>query len=194
MGKRTCTAEGCEEKHYAHGWCQRHYQSRRAEVAERTCSLDGCDEGHYARDLCRTHWKRWRKTGDPGPSERLRIRPPSECLADDCDAQPRARGLCIKHYQRWQDHGDPNAEVHHSGWRGDEVGYTAMHERIYRMRGSATDHVCQRCGKPATDWAYDHNDPNEREELGKGPYSIDPTHYMPLCHSCHMKLDHNGWD
>lgn len=191
MPKRTCTAEGCEEKHYAHGWCHRHYQQSRAEWAKRTCSI--CGGPHYACGFCRLHWQRQRKSGDPRADVPKRDWGRQSCSFPGCDEPHDAGGFCEKHWRRNHKHGDPS-HVEKAGWRGDEVGYTAMHERIYRMRGPATDHTCQRCGKSAEDWAYDHSDPSERVELGKGPYSTDPAHYMPLCHSCHMKLDHNGWD
>jgi hypothetical protein len=66
------------------------------------------------------------------------------------------------------------------------------HNRVRRLRGKASSHACAHCGGTARDWAYDHQDPNEASEVVNGyqvDYSADPTHYMPLCKSCHVKLD-----
>lgn len=44
------------------------------------------------------------------------------------------------------------------------------------------------CGQPASQWSYDHADPDERtSELGS--YSADPDHYRPLCVPCHKTSD-----
>jgi hypothetical protein len=193
MTERICSEPSCDEVHYGRGWCQKHWQKLRFANAERRCSLPDCDEGHYAKDLCRFHYRRQQKTGDSRADIPKRGWGQQDCQFPGCAEPHDAGGYCNKHWRRQYKHGDP-AHVEKAGWRGDAVGYTAMHERIYRMYGPAADHACQRCGGPATDWAYDHADPNERREVGKGPYSTDPAHYMALCHSCHMKLDHNGWD
>jgi hypothetical protein len=71
--------------------------------------------------------------------------------------------------------------------------YGAIHQRLWRKRGKAAEHPCATCGKPATQWAYDHSDPNEV----MGPewhglvvaYSLDLDRYRPLCRSCHAKED-----
>jgi hypothetical protein len=60
------------------------------------------------------------------------------------------------------------------------------------MRGNAKTHTCQHCGQAACDWAYDHQDPNDSYEVMNGyrmAYSVDPSHYMPLCKPCHVKFD-----
>jgi hypothetical protein len=71
--------------------------------------------------------------------------------------------------------------------------YSAVHQRLWKQRGKAALHPCAICGGPATEWAYDHKDPNEVI----GPeyhglivtYSLDLDHYRPLCRSCHRKED-----
>lgn len=52
----------------------------------------------------------------------------------------------------------------------------------------ARNHPCEHCGDRAKDWAYDHMDPNEMHSE-VGPYSLDPSHYIALCNSCHTKFD-----
>lgn len=72
---------------------------------------------------------------------------------------------------------------------GGEVGYPGVHHRLRKLYGDATEHACRQCGERADTWAYDHADPAERQDPKRGPYSIDLAHYLPLCHSCHGKLD-----
>jgi len=101
------------------------------------------------------------------------------------------------HYQRMKRNGSlelaaPNyATGQRSGmWRGDEVTYKPAHFRVIRLRGSASLHLCANCGGSAQDWAYDHRDPNELTCSATGrKYSADPDRYMPLCRSCHKRID-----
>lgn len=70
--------------------------------------------------------------------------------------------------------------------------YTELHIVLRHQRGRATEHACQRCGKPARSWAYDHEDPDEMVEEIQGQrraFSQDLNHYLPLCRSCHVRLD-----
>lgn len=70
--------------------------------------------------------------------------------------------------------------------------YQGAHWRVRRDRGSAKDYICA-CGAPATDWAYQHDDPDERISTSARHngvhYSIHPEHYTAMCHSCHVLLD-----
>jgi hypothetical protein len=192
MGKRTCSIDGCGDKHYAHGWCRRHYQNYRAEMQQRTCSVEGCGEGHYARGLCRLHWQRQRKNGDPRADMPKRPWGQQGCSFPGCEEPHTGKGFCHKHWQRQQKHGDPN-HVQYSGWRGDDVGYIGQHQRIYRLRGPALEQLCRQCGAQAEEWAYDHADLNEKLDPKRGPYSLDPNHYLPLCVLCHRRSDRKGW-
>ena len=59
-----------------------------------------------------------------------------------------------------------------SNWKGDNISMRAKHYRLEAKKGKASDHLCVHCKKcRASDWA----------ETGKG--------YIPLCRSCHNKLD-----
>jgi hypothetical protein len=76
----------------------------------------------------------------------------------------------------------------------DDVGYAGAHFRVVRLRGDAHEHACAHCGGPATQWAYDHADPDEQVAVqyrGRGdyPYSLDVEHYLPLCVRCHRLFD-----
>jgi hypothetical protein len=48
------------------------------------------------------------------------------------------------------------------------------------------------CGRPASDWAYDHSDPDELVTTVRGAlcrYSLDSDKYLPLCRPCHRRFD-----
>lgn len=74
------------------------------------------------------------------------------------------------------------------------------HLRIRAQRGPARDHRCQYCGVPAQQWAYDYCDraerrgkPKWRTVFSRGSlYSQDPSHYLPLCVGCHIRLDRSA--
>lgn len=65
----------------------------------------------------------------------------------------------------------------HIGWKGENVGYTGAHMRLFRYRGRATSHVCP-CGQPAQEWAYDKTGPPG-----------DTASYVAMCRPCHRKMD-----
>lgn len=58
-----------------------------------------------------------------------------------------------------------------------------------RLKGPASAHNCP-CGRLAQDWAYQGGDPNERVDPKLGyVFSLDPDRYLPMCHSCHLRMD-----
>ncbi len=169
VSERTCTIEGCERRHKAHGWC----------------------EAHYAR------WKRLGDPGPVDVLPRRPRR--RECVIEGCESKREARGWCELHYKRWKAHGDPNTILstrrhflptgdQHPNWRGDAVGYVAAHQRVRAKHGAASTRVCG-CGEPAAEWAYDHGDPNEQRDDRGCRYSTNPGHYHPMCIPCHRQLD-----
>jgi hypothetical protein len=58
----------------------------------------------------------------------------------------------------------------------------------------ASEHACVHCSRRAQEWAYDHNDPDERvnppDARDRGPFSLKVEHYLPLCKSCHRRFDY----
>ena len=66
----------------------------------------------------------------------------------------------------------------HWNWGGDNVSILALHRRIHRQYGSASNYQCVDCGKKAKDWS------NEKEK-----YTSNVMDYKPRCRSCHVKRD-----
>lgn len=68
------------------------------------------------------------------------------------------------------------------------VGYRAAHMRVQAARGRASAYPCMGdCGRPAADWAYVHDDPDELSTTVNGAarhYSLDsesvPADVPPL--------------
>ena len=162
-------------------------------MPNRICSVTGCERAARARGWCQAHYFRWRRTGSTGVAA-VAVNTPKICAVDECERKHLALGLCDRHFQRYQKWGDPYyVDEHATGryhwaWRGDDIGYGTAHERIRKTRGSASDHRCSDCGGVAAQWAYDHEDPDERHS-DLGSYSTDPSHYRPLCVSCHKRFD-----
>lgn len=63
--------------------------------------------------------------------------------------------------------------------------YGAAHSRM----GPVSHLACRDCGNAAQEWAYDHGDPDELMDERGLPYSLDPSHYRPMCRHCHRKFD-----
>jgi len=64
----------------------------------------------------------------------------------------------------------------------------------FAARGRASSYSCVGdCGRPAVDWAYDNDDPDEViDTVGGKPlrYGLDSDHYQPMCRQCHQRFDH----
>ena len=69
-----------------------------------------------------------------------------------------------------------------------DPGYTGIHNRLVRQRGSARKHRCISCGGQARDWAYQHTALDEHREDGF-VYSLNLTDYEAMCRKCHLELD-----
>ena len=63
----------CGDKHYAKGYCRKHWRRfithgspyivLRPCKAEEKCAAPGCDEKHYGLGLCNPHWQRMKRNG-----------------------------------------------------------------------------------------------------------------------------------
>lgn len=72
-----CTIDGCDNGHYARGWCEAHYfrWRKRGDPAATepvlgrpnnpTCQIEGCDRRYHGKGFCQAHLRRVRLYGDP---------------------------------------------------------------------------------------------------------------------------------
>lgn len=111
------------------------------------------------------------------------------CGAPECDREARARGLCFGHYQRLKK-GQPLDPPLQQRSKREVPTYSALHQRLRRVRGRAQDHPCAEhgCGEQATQWAYLHLDLDPVREKGR-TYSLDLSLYAPMCRRHHDALD-----
>ena len=186
-----CAVEGCDRCPVNRGLCHAHYERLRltgdlsADIPIRSrinrippgtpCAVEGCEKSAKggARGWCAMHYTRWKEHGDL-----LYVPPqaPAICSVEGCRKPARTRGLCEAHYSRLSRYGDP--EWQRPVKLNSEVNYFAFHTRLRKARGSAAEHPCVTCGRPAREWAYIH---------GEDPCAFDS--YVPMCCSCHRKYD-----
>lgn len=213
MSKSTCSIDGCDKPYLARGLCSMHYKRARrlgdpGEASVRKpgptpqldCKVQGCPKAFKAKGFCEMHYSRWVRHREVGSVEpQVQLDAPKACTAEQCNAEHAARGWCKIHHQRWLRWGDPLA-VHSPlrgeespKWIGDKISYGPAHARIRSAYGPAKSHKCIDCGDQARDWSYNHNDPNEKLEIGISAkpvaYSADPLYYSPRCRSCHSLFD-----
>lgn len=164
-------------------------------MTEAICVIPAC--GRRARTLnrtlCTTHYNRT-KTGqsmdDPvRPYKREHL----PCVVDGCpNLDVASHGHCTTHILRLRRHGStdarPQHETDHPRWSGDNASYSAVHQRVRKAKGPASDHRCVDCGGRAEHWSYTQDDPNEMQSTF-GAYSTDAARYVPRCVRCHKRFD-----
>lgn len=72
---------------------------------------------------------------------------------------------------------------------GSSPTYGTAHYRVRRAKGVASSHTCLDCDDSATQWSYDHADPDEMMTPGGTPYSTKSQHYHARCTPCHGRFD-----
>jgi hypothetical protein len=174
----------------------------REDLGMMNCVAPECDRPirYKALQLCQKHYFRLRRKGtlDAKPIRESR----GICIIEGCDkVDTGADGYCMKHYSRFKRNGDPLLLVGprpvigpaNGTWQGEEIGYTAAHDRVRVRKGKAHDHPCADCGSPAKQWAYDHKDPDDKVQIGGTGdgcrYSTKAEHYEPKCVPCHKRSD-----
>jgi hypothetical protein len=147
------------------------------------------------------HYRRWVDTGTVGLAGPIPRRSRPVCNVAACGKPHYAQGFCKRHYTRWKRWGDPfrvepggtgdhGRGAQNAGWRGVDVGYHAVHDRLRGERGPARGYTCLDCGGQAAEWSYLGGAPDERIDPSVGyAYTVDLSCYAPRCRSCHRTAD-----
>lgn len=114
---RRCSVGECRHKHYAKGYCKKHYTQiarhgsltpERERGVDRPCEAPGCQRFDVGRTpegaYCKKHARQIRTHGKLTPEAEHDYRRHSACTMPGCTNEHRAKGLCTKHYnqQRWK--------------------------------------------------------------------------------------------
>lgn len=105
---RICTISGCEGKHKANGYCNKHYHRVRkygdpfanfTQIKEiKDCTVNDCKKIAATLNLCQMHYRRYKLYGDP----EIRInnyRSYVSCSVPECKKKHSSKGYCKVHYQ-----------------------------------------------------------------------------------------------
>lgn len=169
-----------------------------------TCDIPMCGKPVRTRGLCYAHYmKMWRygtatPTHDPQWHDVRGNRYGTLTVTDqregrywvcrcDCGVTARRTVNQLRVTGSNTTCGQPGAH-----YPTDAPAYRSAHDRVIRLKGSASTHVCVDCGGGAAHWSYDHTDPSELTTLRDGcliRYSADPQRYVPRCVPCHKRFD-----
>jgi hypothetical protein len=179
------------------------------------CTAPECVNDHYSRGYCRPHYKRLLK-GD------LRLDEPiGSCTAARSERaaakirgkkfgpRPKAWGEAISRAKRGRPNGlegramsaatkakigAANSGERNGVWRGDDVGYVALHERARKVIGCACEH-CGATERPEAALKRAAVGPMKVWKMMIGgkvrnlTYSVNLADYFCLCRPCHKKYD-----
>lgn len=191
---KACTVDECATSATIKGHCRYHWDRLRLTGStappERAtydpiCAAQGCDQPQRTKGYCVPHYAAWRYHGDPLASKERH----ETCTVDGCDKPHLANGLCAMHRSRLRRQGELGGPDAQWEWK-DYVSYQLAHKRMREQRGRAAEYPCTHCDTAAEHWAYDHGDPGHLICPDTGcAYSLDMSHYIPLCVPCHGKFD-----
>jgi len=92
---------------------------------------------------------------------------------------------------------DKTPPLRHFPMKPGRVTYETIHRRLWQTKGLARSFDCNKCGKPAHEWAYDGTDPDELHSVSRHgypqTYSLDLERYNPMCRKCHRHGDNKRY-
>lgn len=72
--ERGCKYDGCQSRHFGHGWCKKHWSRIKAHGSpekpvpsqrpQLCCVVEGCEGKHHSSGYCNKHLLRVRRTGN----------------------------------------------------------------------------------------------------------------------------------
>ncbi len=187
MSDRTCSVDGCTNKHKGRGFCATHLMAwRRNSPDAPRCSVDSCSNAAWSRGLCTKHYQRQRVHGDPlvtlVPNRGLGPYGGAVCAIDGCGRPRKGIEWCSLHYTRFHKYGDPLAIMRAEAYDGGATKWcpackqdVSVDKFYTRHRdGTALASRCHDC-KPAS-WTPEQQ---RRANLRKC-YGISPEEYDAL--------------
>ncbi len=109
---RKCSVDGCENKHYGRGYCNKHLKRFNKYddplLGGRMihhCEISGCDDIVHAKGWCSMHYQRHLKWSDPLKSLNDEAR---HCNVTDCENKHSGKGYCKRHYDALKRGDDPH--------------------------------------------------------------------------------------
>lgn len=203
MTDPTCSIDGCDHPagyrgRKLRGWCTRHYRvwAKHGDPTARPvrprntgkCRVCGESSAPNRLNWCEACYCRTWRNGTPGYRVRLKVLKRKRC--EVCSSYFTGRlspSGPVRHCSR-ACAGLSNTGDRNPTWKGDDVGYSAVHSRVRRVKGAASDYPCVDCGGNAQHWSVDRDAPRLRFEDGM-PYSSEPDDYYPRCAACHKAYD-----
>lgn len=116
----------------------------------------------------------------------------SLCQVENCERPTRRKSasLCALHYQRLRRSMGAGLQRDNNAYKGEDIGYSAAHERTYSEKGKPNAYACAICQKRnGEEWALIPDSKNIKRDSEGLYYSASPSDYAPLCRKCHKNLD-----
>jgi hypothetical protein len=159
---KTCSVDGCDNKHYGHGYCNKHYQKWKTygdPLVDKTkyrgqCSVKDCNSPHYGNGLCSKHNARLTRHGSVSINLRPKV---GICHNKNCSAKAETHGYCADHYIKMRTAGKMvcaidgcNKKIFARGWCSAHYSLWREHGTPERQRIVNTVCTVDGCGKKAT--------------------------------------------
>jgi len=110
-----CKVIGCEGKHKAKGFCDKHYRQylhhgrlapEREYLKLTKCCITDCNKPYHALGFCLAHYKRFIE--GKSITEAIQERPGRKsnklCSIEGCNKKHYAKGYCVNHYMYFKHH------------------------------------------------------------------------------------------
>lgn len=155
------------------------------------CTIDNCTTVVNGHGLCQAHQLRLAKGQDMNAPKRAYRT--AGCAVEGCDKPHHGNGYCRLHYLRDRRTGGQRVLDDQRWPRKPDVGYHAVHKRLWRDIGHPTTLTCVDCGGQGEEWSYIGGCPDEQRESLQGrtemAYCTHQHHYEVRCVTCHKRYD-----
>jgi len=118
---KSCSIEGCHEKHKGHGFCNKHYQRYKLHgnpiklSTKKSCSIIDCKNKYLAKGFCNKHYLRYKTKKNTDDKIIL-----DKCTFLNCNNKHEAKGYCSKHYMRKRKYGNASVVKYKNEYKSHE--------------------------------------------------------------------------